>query len=375
MSHKRKDLSEFNWSDDMIEQYSFGDDSILQNVIPPNTEPKQRPIELNRRLDPSSVKSHLKALEKSKYVSLLSDEERERRRRNQRLEAMELSKSLNQMTQDWLSSVEGEAVANHIPFIPLNIFNDSDYERKSVHEMVRTAMGSENEEEEEEKFSDLALPAVGLFLPTPSDTFDGGLTPFDLAFGEWRRCHVVSFEPSSESFEVCWSDGGSYTTLKSPEILLEDCGESRFHHFEKYQASMTKRRDVESLLRYQLFIDSMPDDGDLISPFPSDQAERIKEGTFLPIHHLLSQTMWDEYVDTLVTQEVGKDYARTMNTIIFDSNMINETNIQTYFDLALPIPPPSQPPPLLGEGEHPLPIFQPTWHVIWWHLPRIIPNC
>ena len=114
---------------------------------------------------------------------------------------------------------------------------------------------------------------------------------------------------------------------------------------------MRRRRDVESLLRYRLFVESMPLDEDLIAPFPKDQEERIVDITFNPIPRGVNKEVWGEYAFGLIEEEVKGVYASTMNQIIFDSNMINPTNIQTYFDLALPIPPSESEVPYLGVRE------------------------
>ena len=194
MSHKRKDLSEFNWSDDMIERYSFGDDSVLQSVIPPNTEPKQRPVALNNRLDPSSVQSHIIALQKCKEDNTLLDEERDIMMRKGQLERMELSKALNEMSLEWLSLKDSEAILNHIPFLPLYFFNDVDYEIKSNEDIILSKLTEEERKIElgdgSQSYQDLAIPAVGLYIPSSNQDNEDSLTTRELSFGEWRRFYI-----------------------------------------------------------------------------------------------------------------------------------------------------------------------------------------
>eukprot|EP00163_Fabomonas_tropica_P031148 TRINITY_DN730_c1_g1_i6.p1 TRINITY_DN730_c1_g1~~TRINITY_DN730_c1_g1_i6.p1 ORF type:complete len:4200 (+),score=1431.71 TRINITY_DN730_c1_g1_i6:1002-12602(+) len=105
--------------------------------------------------------------------------------------------------------------------------------------------------------------------------------------------------------------------------------EDPFRFARRVASAHAGRQEAEALLRYNLYVDSMPTDE--IPPLDSTQIKRIMSSA-LNVKRLKGKRL-----DTsMLVKEINKDYARTMNKIIFDMNYKDPNQADLFDSLALP---------------------------------------
>jgi len=135
-----------------------------------------------------------------------------------------------------------------------------------------------------------------------------------------------------------WFDSATSTSLPRISVCFE--GENRFLFAERFQSAVSRRKSAEALLKYDLYVKSMPmHDIYTTASLPEAQSSRI-----LSMAHCSGQSN----SATLLLEEVTNLYKETMNKQIFDSQMMNAQNLKFYKDLYLPPPPPPTPPQRMG---------------------------
>jgi dynein heavy chain len=211
------------------------------------------------------------------------------------------------------------------PMLPLSFFSVNDDSLASNDLVERIATGQ-------------------AAFPIPAAYSDGP--------GATEQCQVTGFDPLSMNFTVRWDDG-----TEEDRHRLNVCveGEDRFLYAKRFAAAHELRRKAEALIRYNLYVNSMPTDeapvmgadgGEVLrsSAMSKAQTERILR---LALSGPLPGSVNAEHL----LDEVALDYMTTINKIIF--NAARDNLLQDFPDIELPLDVPPPPPPLSGVVETP----------------------
>lgn len=138
----------------------------------------------------------------------------------------------------------------------------------------------------------------------------------------WQPCTVVDFNEETNSYSVVTKpaaaaaegegegpgEPAAAAVLSVPRVRLHFSAEDPFMFAKRFAEAHASRARAESLLRYSLYVDSMPVE-DLL-PLTSEQINRMVEFA------LNSKKLKDKLMDTSpLISEVNMEYARTMNKV------------------------------------------------------------
>ncbi|KAG1679690.1 hypothetical protein FOA52_006209 [Chlamydomonas sp. UWO 241] len=135
----------------------------------------------------------------------------------------------------------------------------------------------------------------------------------------WQQCEVVGYDDASGAdtylVRMVGADGGAAGECESvPRVRLHFGAEDPFVFARRFTDAHASRARAESLLRYNLYVDSMPLDD--LPPLTSEQINRMLGFA------LNSKRLRDKLMDTSqLISEVNMEYARTMNKVIFDETL------------------------------------------------------
>jgi dynein heavy chain len=190
-------------------------------------------------------------------------------------------------------------------YLPLEMFDSQDYEIRAPQEWIEAGR-AEGEANNNPSFSSCRVPCRALRFESDANT--GRLSQ-----GKYLPGAVIGYDEQSESFSVLYHDTeNSVTQLPRIHIYFES--ESPFDYTTRVINAHKQRKLLESSIRYSLYIDSMPTDE--IAPLDNEQINRIL------LLALNTKRLKQNALDTTnLLNEVNKDYARTMNKIIFDTNL------------------------------------------------------
>jgi dynein heavy chain len=138
------------------------------------------------------------------------------------------------------------------------------------------------------------------------------LVAFGVGTGEvvWTPCTVSAFDEASNTFRCSPTDGSPAEWLHRIFVHFE--AEDPFVYATRVAEAVEQRREVESFLRFNFFIDSMPTED--IPPLMQEQVNRMLG------YALNSKKLKDKLMDTSqLIHEINIEYARTMNKIVFVS--------------------------------------------------------
>ncbi|CAM9640348.1 unnamed protein product, partial [Ectocarpus fasciculatus] len=180
----------------------------------------------------------------------------------------------------------------------------------------------------------------------------------------WRRCVVKRRGEGTESglIDVEWDDAaGEEATLHPHEVFVEKpeglgggegvrgaCGGGHdcVEFTARVQEALSRRRACEALLAYRHYVSCMPVDTSVTGTLQEGPANRAMalalsafKGSGSGYKGLAMATA------SKLMAEVTREYEVCMSSLVFDSNMMNEANIQTYVRLKLPPPTPPKPVP------------------------------
>ena len=248
-------------------------------------------------------------------------------RRKRQYAAMDLEELLAAQGIDYrLPQAERDASSAFPSYLPLEPFDDQEYEVRTPAEWL--LLGVQNN-------SMCGVPAAAVI--------------FDQAgVGTWVPVLVVDYDTSASAYVIVPRDASPSTTSYSliARIHLYFVAESPANFAARVGAAHRARRDAEALLRYNLYIDSMPTTE--LPPMTQAAVNRILSyATPSPSAEL-------PLLSTLLSQ-ISIDYARAMNKIIFDTNRKDPDQHDQFAFLTLPPDPP--PPPVPATGAITIPGF------------------
>ena len=196
-----------------------------------------------------------------------------------------------------------------VEWLPLELFDDTEFDCRTPDEWI--SLGYRDE---------------GKFEPIGGT----GLWKDAEGVGHWRKCLVYKYDPKREVYEGVWDDGTTEKAELTRINLLFSAEDPRI--FAQRVAKAHKDRIyADSQIRYNFFIDNMPKTD--LPELDTEQTGRIKEKA------KAAKCLKDAQVDiNSITQEVNKDYQRTMNKIIFDKAM-EEKETRELIDIDLTMPP------------------------------------
>eukprot|EP00968_Pinguiococcus_pyrenoidosus_P023959 scaffold4124_cov252-Pinguiococcus_pyrenoidosus.AAC.6 len=262
-------------------------------------------------------------------------EQAERQRRKRTYMTRDLTQVLNELMADWATTAEGRRAAAHRATLPLEIYASHELLWPDTAEIAGTA-GQEG----------LSLPGAGLVLGGGGGGGDDRGKNANL--GIWKQLVINGVNEATGHYSVVWKDSGAAATLHPIYVALGGGLENRFHVLQRITDALVRRRDAEVLMRYDLFIEHMPISPSVVASLGQQQASRI-----LTLALIRSAAKVDADAITEQLEQVQHEYEKTMNKLIFDVNMQNADNIDTFRLVALPPRPPRGPIPLLGVVETP----------------------
>ncbi len=231
-------------------------------------------------------------------------------------------------------------------FLVLHHYDDADYHYRSPEEWIQLGTSK--------RAGTIAIPGKALRFPpgvgananavvpsrsglsasTSTSSSASASTPLGTpANGQWIPCTVVGYNAATGCYRLQWRDseadaqqqtGGNNSSLSSsssssspvyvnPIDVLFD-SEDPVLFARRVGRAHALRREVESAIKYSLYIDSMPVDD--LEALDSQQVSRIVE-----LAQNTRQLQRHKLDTTSLLQEINVDYARTMNKIIFDVNL------------------------------------------------------
>ncbi|KXZ54227.1 hypothetical protein GPECTOR_5g319 [Gonium pectorale] len=204
--------------------------------------------------------------------------------------------------QDVSALVQEEGVQQpSTELFPLEIFDNTTFESRTHPEWVPRRPG---------------IP------PTTARAFTGTDEP---GSNGWVPCTVVDFDEARDAYGVTLgsiSNGASGESSPDgaeakpvtwlPRVKVCFSAEDPAQFARRHADAHRSRARAESLLRYNLCVDSMPTDD--IPPLTNEQVNRMLSFA------LNSKRLKDKLMDTsTLISEVNIEYARTMNKVVFDA--------------------------------------------------------
>mmetsp|Transcript_7015 Transcript_7015/g.26224 ORF Transcript_7015/g.26224 Transcript_7015/m.26224 type:complete len:4128 (-) Transcript_7015:64-12447(-) len=238
-----------------------------------------------------------------------------------------LSKDIEQiLRENGIDYASVESARRFESYLPLETFDDTEYDPRTPQEWMSLSVDSDG--------SQKCVPAVGFFFDQDTKT------------GLWKDCRVIDCNVDENSWLVESdvnvsstpteddNDEQIHTTTEQqwlPRISLMFKAENPEVFAERVIKAHRARKEAESLLRYNLYIDSMP--ADEILPIDSTRVQKIKSMS-------LNTPNLEEHEDQLSVEQLLDEaniaYTRTMNKIIFDTNMKNSNQQELFSFLSLP---------------------------------------
>lgn len=238
-----------------------------------------------------------------------------------------LSKNIEEILRDkGIDYSEPKNAQRYESYLPLEAFDDTEYDPRTPEEWMSLATDDDGTEK--------CVPAVGFFFDKES------------RIGSWKNCRVIDNNTQENSWCVKTDDSDQTTWL--PRIHLMFKAENPEVFAQRVVKAHHARKEAESLLRYNLYVDSMPSDE--ITPIAEERVDKIRDMSLntpkLEMHE-------DQLSVDQLMQEANVAYSRTMNKIIFDTSMKNSEQQELFSFLSLPPEPEEKPVPWSGVVEIP----------------------
>jgi len=199
-----------------------------------------------------------------------------------------------------------------VSYLPLEIFDNVDFETHAPKEWIelgRNELALANPAllgTPQLAAMPVSIPAKALRFEDPTNPSSGG--------GNYVEAEVLGFDDSEEKFLVRYKDTPSLPPVLLHRIHIYFEAESPFDYVRRIVFAHATRRQLESSIRYSLYVDNMPTDE--IQPLDNEQVNRIL------LLALSTKKLKQCALDTTsLLNEVNIDYGRTMNKIIFDVNL------------------------------------------------------
>ena len=221
-----------------------------------------------------------------------------------------------------LPPLKGRGKDEKVPFMPLEIFDDSTYEEYPLEVLMKDPR------------------AFSRYQDIDGENY-------------WAACHVISYDPETSLFLIEWD--ATHNRKKVARFNLRFARENEEKFEKRIEAAKLACTKYETRLRLEVCINSMP----------MDQLPVLSKDDIESIHARMDVKMKDKYLRVLkkLDQEVGQQF-RVMNNVLdffyqLDNNpLIPERN---DFLLLKPVPPPV---PYSALVDHPEYNFAETLQII-----------
>ncbi|XP_078000357.1 dynein axonemal heavy chain 1-like isoform X2 [Glandiceps talaboti] len=236
----------------------------------------------------------------------------------------------------------GEDPAPFPPFLPLHIFDDTEYDCRTPLEWLQ--MGQDN---------GLRRPVPGKALLPAWDSGES-FDPKDPSLEyEWFDVGMLDYDAESKLFLVQkvdiegriidetgepivnggLKDDGQRIDLICqywiPRVRLMFIAENPDLYAKRVAEAFRLRKHTEALLRYNLYVDCMPMEG--VGDLDSESLKRMVEWA-KGAPALAKDKSLDDYIHTL-EKEVNIDYCRAMNRITFDKTVTENSGTFAYVSI------------------------------------------
>eukprot|EP00520_Triparma_pacifica_P000109 CAMPEP_0118637104 /NCGR_PEP_ID=MMETSP0785-20121206/2977_1 /TAXON_ID=91992 /ORGANISM="Bolidomonas pacifica, Strain CCMP 1866" /LENGTH=1671 /DNA_ID=CAMNT_0006528273 /DNA_START=118 /DNA_END=5134 /DNA_ORIENTATION=- len=352
---------DFDWDDDLIRSYT------LQEAPGPSVSSKVSsgfgPLKLlSGDADPNEARTKklTKLLKVPPPPAPLTNPTELLRKKQ--LKQGDLSWALNEMITEYYATLPQPPSPLYVPSLPLYLYDDTSLETLPDPDVVIANGTVEGENE-------ASLSGAALFFSSSPEDLDAESTPsssqYHSVIGTFKKVLITSYNHEDKVYEGMWYDSALPCAIPRVSVCFE--GENRMNFFERFKATLKRRRCGEALIRkvrglkeieltlrrelipafphplalcQDLYIRCMPKANKLVTAsLEDDQAERI-----LSMAH--AQGNSSSALELL--REVESGYEDTMNSSIFDCNVLNASNKRFYESLDLPPIMPPQPPQQMG---------------------------
>lgn len=151
----------------------------------------------------------------------------------------------------------------------------------------------------------------------------------DQGSGSWKPCNILSTAKGHNKYQIEWQDTRRRQIVMRLHLMAKTEKVDAFA--KRVSVAVRARRNAASFLRYNLYIDNMPFDG---NPELNDgQIYRIKGSALNTVRlaEMEASGMWEELMG-----EVTSEYARCINKIVFDEALKEKDFGKMLEHLALP---------------------------------------
>ena len=206
-------------------------------------------------------------------------------------------------------------------YLPLEAFDDDAFDERSPEDWLS-----------------LGVDTDGCFKFVPGLA----LRQDDVERGRWRPCKILDWNAIEYRLLVEWHDVRRRVWL--PRVHVMFIAENPEVHATRVIAAHKSRKETEAILRYHLYVDSMPIDD--LEPLEPSQLERIRD---LSINTNCLLENEESLNVSSVVQEVNTDYSRTLNRIVFDINLRDPAQAPLFQGVSMPTPQPPPPVPQFAQ--------------------------
>ncbi|KAG9394461.1 dynein light chain binding [Carpediemonas membranifera] len=237
-------------------------------------------------------------------------------RRKREFAALDISELIG----DQPVSGQPEGATDYSTMLPLHLFDDTSFEERNPSEWF--ALGKDD----------------SFFVQTLLD-------------GEWVSAEAVNYRETDNHYLVQLEE--TRKRLWVPRIMMYILGENPFNFAKRFEYALNSRRDAEANVRYNLFIDSMPNDD--IEGLSSENITGISElATNSPALTEFNRKH-PGYLRDLV-DEIQTKHSRAINKIVFTSYLRSNPDTVAELNLSL-VDLKTTPPPAPERGLVPIPPY------------------
>jgi hypothetical protein len=162
-------------------------------------------------------------------------------------------------------------------------------------------------------------PAVCLI---PLYDFDEQPSLRERGLGAWFHCEVLEYKPASDKFKVQLSEatGSQVHILTRMQVYFSD--QNPEFYLERILDALKRRYECISLLKYEAYFNSMPFNELVTSTMESQMCDRIY------IRAASNKRLLKLNIDVanMEIQEAKVDFEVAMNKILFDANILSQSN-------------------------------------------------
>eukprot|EP00947_MAST-08B_sp_MAST-8B-sp1_P002409 g2409.t1 len=219
--------------------------------------------------------------------------------------------------------------------LPLEAFDNTEYETYEPEEWLRRGRGGKGPEA-----GPSSIPARAFYRgdrgaaadasskqgspPTPSSSSASAAGA--AAAGKWKRCTVTGIEGNG-LWRARWADTGEVSLLSRTDVCFD--AEDPFVFAQRVGAAHRARIDAEAVIRFNLYVDSMPTDE--VGKLDSEQVNRV-----LALALSTNALKMNEFDTSQLLNEVNMDYARSINRIVFEAGLADPAQAEIFEFLKLP---------------------------------------